>query len=534
MLAVVREFFKHAVAAKAVDASVLGALYEVGDDRFLPAELRAEGGGLRYRARPRHQLRAGRAASPEAASQAEWEALLEAATSWRERFLLVLLWFCGLRIGETLGLRRADLHFTGSSTSLGCRVPGPHLHVVHRDGNPNGASAKSRSERTVPVVAWVLAYYDRYTAERLACPAADGCDFVFVNLFHAPLGAPMTASAVRQVMRVLSRRAGLARPVHPHMLRHSSGSEMADAGVPIERRPGASGPRVDHLRAALCAPEPGSDAQRRRGGRESHLAASRTTPGRRSPVNGGRAERAGRPSEALVPEEELRSVIDWAALGRLGFAPGVALFAPGAEDPVFGFAVCRAASCDQVVHSGSLGLCWRCGQLWQKAGQGADFEVFCATVPGRTRHNRGGALCRVCRTPGHERPVRSHGLCTMCSKAMANRGQSPDEYVNGDAEYEAAVPRPAFGRCLVTVCDRWAWRSRPALCEAHDETWLAASGRREARSGSGAPASAASTAGRGSWCCAAWPSVCGSRFSTPFNGQPRPGGGQGPGSSRVR
>ena len=153
-------------------------------------------------------------------------------------------------------------------------------------------------------------------------------------------------------------------------------------------------------------------------------------------------------------------MIDWAALGRLGFDPGMALFAPGAQDPVFGFVVCRAASCDQVVHGGSLGLCWRCGQLWQKAGQGADFEVFCATVPGRTRHNRGGALCRVCRTPGHERPVRSHGLCTMCSKTMANRGQSPDEYVNGDAEYEAAVPRPAFGRCLVTVCDRWAWRSR--------------------------------------------------------------------------
>ncbi|MGH8919472.1 MAG: hypothetical protein ACRD0H_14275, partial [Actinomycetes bacterium] len=167
-------------------------------------------------------------------------------------------------------------------------------------------------------------------------------------------------------------------------------------------------------------------------------------------------------------------MIDWAALARLGFDPGTALFAPGAEDPVFGFVVCRAASCDQVVHSGSLGLCWRCGQLWQKAGHGADFEVFCATVPGRVRHSRGGALCRVCRTPGHERPVRSHGLCTMCSKTMADRGQSPDEYVSGDAEYEAAVPRPAFGRCLVEVCDRWAWRNRPALCEAHDETWLAA------------------------------------------------------------
>lgn len=234
VLTVVREFYKHAVAAGSVDGSALAALYEVADDRFLPAELRAEGGGLRYRARPRHRLRAGRPASPEAAAQAEWEALLEAAATWRDRFLLVLLWFCGLRIGEALGLRRADLHFMSSSASVGCSVPGPHLHVVRRDDNPNRASAKSRHERTVPAVGWVLAYYDRYVEERLARPVAEGCDFVFVNLFHAPLGQPMTASAVRQRFRGLSRRAGLARPVHPHMLRHSTGSELAEAGVPIE------------------------------------------------------------------------------------------------------------------------------------------------------------------------------------------------------------------------------------------------------------------------------------------------------------
>ena len=43
VLAVVREFFKHAVADGAVDGSVLAALYEVADDRFLPAELRPWG-----------------------------------------------------------------------------------------------------------------------------------------------------------------------------------------------------------------------------------------------------------------------------------------------------------------------------------------------------------------------------------------------------------------------------------------------------------------------------------------------------------
>ena len=233
VLAVIREFYKHAAASRAVDGQVLADLYEVADDRHLPAELRPEGGGLRYRARPRHRLRAGRPAGPDAASQAEWEALLEAARSWRDRFLLVLLWFSGLRIGEALGLRRCDLHFTESATRVGCQVAGPHLHVVRRD-NANGASAKSRDARAVPVGTWVLAYYDRYVEERLAHPAADGCDFVFVNLFHSPLGAPMTDSAVRQAFAVLSRRAGLGRPVHPHMLRHSAGTEMAGAGVPID------------------------------------------------------------------------------------------------------------------------------------------------------------------------------------------------------------------------------------------------------------------------------------------------------------
>jgi site-specific recombinase XerD len=233
VLAVVREFFKHAAATGTVASGVLAALYEVADDRNLPAELRSEGGGLRYRARPRHRLRAERPAGPEATSEAEWEALLEAARSWRDRFMLVLLKFTGLRVGEVLGLRRSDLHLMTSSTSLGCQVPAPHVHVVRRD-NPNRASAKSRDARVVPVGTWVLAYYDRYVEERLGCPSADGCDFVFVNLFHPPLGAPMTDSAVRQLFRALSRRGGLARPLRPHMLRHSTGTELAEAGASID------------------------------------------------------------------------------------------------------------------------------------------------------------------------------------------------------------------------------------------------------------------------------------------------------------
>jgi integrase/recombinase XerD len=68
VLAVVREFYTHAVATGAVEGNVLTELYEVADDRHLPAELRPERGGLRYRARPRHRPRAQRSGRPDAAS----------------------------------------------------------------------------------------------------------------------------------------------------------------------------------------------------------------------------------------------------------------------------------------------------------------------------------------------------------------------------------------------------------------------------------------------------------------------------------
>jgi integrase/recombinase XerD len=233
ILSVVREFYKHAVATRAVDAKVLASLYEVVDDRYLPAELRPEGAGLAYHARPRHNVRQPRQARVNRATEAEWEAMLEQCRSWRDRLLLVLLWSTGLRIGEALGLRRSDLHLSDGSSDLGCVVDGPHVHVVHRD-NLNRASAKSRNDRHVPANRWVLAYYGRYMAERERCAPAEACDFVFVNLFRQPLGAPMKPGAAEELFGALSRRAGLSRRVTPHMLRHAAGSAMADSGVGID------------------------------------------------------------------------------------------------------------------------------------------------------------------------------------------------------------------------------------------------------------------------------------------------------------
>lgn len=274
ILAAVRELYKHAVADRALDASVLTLLFEAGDDRYLPAELRPEGCGLRYVARPRHVQRSRRAGRPVPVRREEAEALVRACRSWRDRFLLVLLWFCGLRVGEALGLRRSDLHLVPASAALGCAVPGPHVHVVGRD-NPNRARAKS-GDRAVPVRAEVLSCYDRYLAERDACPAAEGCDFALVNLGHQPLGQAMSTGTVRKWLAALSARAGLERAVTPHMFRHATATELLARGASIDVVKELLGHAS--IRSTEVYLHPGADAQRAAVDRLGPLGFGEATP----------------------------------------------------------------------------------------------------------------------------------------------------------------------------------------------------------------------------------------------------------------
>jgi site-specific recombinase XerD len=59
-------------------------------------------------------------------------------------------------------------------------------------------------------------------------------DFVFVNLFREPLGAPMRPDAIGELLGAASRRAGLDVPIRAHQLRHACGSNIADAGAGID------------------------------------------------------------------------------------------------------------------------------------------------------------------------------------------------------------------------------------------------------------------------------------------------------------
>lgn len=228
ILATVRTFYKHLVAHAMLDAGVLSALFEVGDDRWLPGELRGTD-GPRARLAPRHTLKRSKQRTPRMATEEEFLALVGAAEHWRDRFLVVLLWYSGLRIGQALGLRRGDLHLASDSTVLGCAIDGPHVHVIKRD-NVNRADAKNRREHWVPAHPYVLRFYEGYLEEREAVRRARDSDYVFVNLFAEPIGEPMKMGAADRLLRRLSTRAGLDREVNAHSLRHAAGTRWTEEG----------------------------------------------------------------------------------------------------------------------------------------------------------------------------------------------------------------------------------------------------------------------------------------------------------------
>jgi integrase/recombinase XerD len=232
VLTAVRMFLSHAVNDKSAPAWVLEHIYELADDHDLPAEARGESGRMRYRLRARHRLQ-----EPETeidrASDEEIVAMFLACRSARDRLTLLLLSRVGLRPGQTAGLRRTDPHLMMDSRALGCDIEGAHIHVVRRQ-NENNAWSKSKKKWAMPVDFLVVQAFDQYALERHEVLGAGGSDFLLVNLFRPPLGAPITTEAIGELCEALSRRAELDRLVTPRMCRHAMASNVADAGGKLD------------------------------------------------------------------------------------------------------------------------------------------------------------------------------------------------------------------------------------------------------------------------------------------------------------
>ena len=123
-----------------------------------------------------------------------------------------------MRVGQALGLRHAD--FVSHRREL---------RIVPRQDNVNGARAKTLEMATIPISAGLVRLYSAYM---FAEYGDRDCDYVFVNLFAAPIGRPLRYQAVHKLVGRLQTRTGIEFTLH--MLRHSRATDLLRAGVNVE------------------------------------------------------------------------------------------------------------------------------------------------------------------------------------------------------------------------------------------------------------------------------------------------------------
>jgi site-specific recombinase XerD len=131
----------------------------------------------------------------------------------RDRALIVTLWRTGLRISEALGLRLHDVDLERGTL----RVRGTKTRT---------------SDRTVGI--------DRMTAAHLrdwldvrAEIGIPPVGHIFCCISRHERGNPVKPAQTRQKLHRLGEKANLSKRVHPHGLRHTFASELADEGVDI-------------------------------------------------------------------------------------------------------------------------------------------------------------------------------------------------------------------------------------------------------------------------------------------------------------
>ena len=137
-------------------------------------------------------------------------------TEARDHAIVELLYGCGLRVGELVG--------------LDARPSRDARGWVDLDAAEASVLGKGSKRRSVPVGAKAAEALRAWMACRDACaalpeaaqrdPAAAGA------LFIGPKGLRLSAQAVWRLLRARGARAGLSAPVHPHMLRHSFASHV--------------------------------------------------------------------------------------------------------------------------------------------------------------------------------------------------------------------------------------------------------------------------------------------------------------------
>lgn len=128
--------------------------------------------------------------------------------AYRDVAILETIYSCGLRISELVGLRVADVDWSGQ--------------VVHVRG-------KGRKERQVPIGEAALRAIESYWSRLRERPADEAPVFLSETRKRSPVSGAMLARRLKTYLAL----AGLDPGITPHKLRHSFATHLLDAGADL-------------------------------------------------------------------------------------------------------------------------------------------------------------------------------------------------------------------------------------------------------------------------------------------------------------
>jgi integrase/recombinase XerD len=137
---------------------------------------------------------------PDILSPEEVGQIISVCTNIKHKTIILLLFETGLRVNELINLRIRDI----DSSQMIIRIK----------------NAKGNKDRIVPLSKTLLSqlrtYYQQYKPKEY--------------LFNGQFDVKYTASSIRQFLKKYAKMAGITKNVRPHIIRHSSFSEMLNIG----------------------------------------------------------------------------------------------------------------------------------------------------------------------------------------------------------------------------------------------------------------------------------------------------------------
>ena len=143
----------------------------------------------------------------------QYNCLLAACRTLRDKLIVALLFEAGLRVGEVAGLHLSDLQ----------EIERGVIEITPRYDNVNHARVKRNSAGKVRLPDYVTTMLVQYI-----CQLEINDEYVFPKMSGINKGQPITTKTIARLFEDLSRRTKMH--VHPHMLRHGFAVEKLNSG----------------------------------------------------------------------------------------------------------------------------------------------------------------------------------------------------------------------------------------------------------------------------------------------------------------